>query len=120
MSTAGAGCEALKGRGSSTPCFGDIPAVPKAALSAFDEAAASGRGAAARAFSQKAERLRETLPLFHFMRDSNPEVVEAGVDGLIRLAGTPQGYTRAMCIVRSPAAVEAWREYLEEQLGAWW
>jgi hypothetical protein len=125
----GAGCEALKGRGSSTPAFLDIPERAKAALRAFDLSAAAMRGAAARAFSERAERLRETLPLFHLIQDPDPAVSEAGLDGLARLAGFPEGVTRGMCLlrdlkgmctVRDPKMIEAWREYLEDQLGAWW
>jgi hypothetical protein len=116
----GAGCEALRGRGASTPVFEDIPAKMKLALRAFDEAAPGERARAATEFSRQAERLRETLPLFHFLRDSDPDVSAAGLDGLMRLAGLPQGVTRSMCAVRDAKMTEAWREYLEDQLGAWW
>ena len=116
---AGAGCEAVPGCRSATPLFDDAPLPVVQAIRAFDGAAPAGRAAAARAVAVLADRQRETLPLWHFLQDSDPLVISAGLDGLIRLVDIPKDISREGSLRGDPGAVAAWKEYLN-LVGAWW
>jgi hypothetical protein len=116
---AGAGCTALPGRGSATPLFDDSREPFVQAVRAFDAAPPPARPAAAKAVAESATRLRDTLPLWHFLQDSDPAVVEIGFDALDRLAQKPKYISRDACHCHNRPMIEAWKEYLE-LLGAWW
>lgn len=116
---AGAGCTALPGRGSATPLFDDSKEPFVQAVRAFDAAPTPMRVSAAKVVADRATRLRDTLPLWHFLQDADPEIVAIGFDALDRVAQKPKYISRDACIRRDHSTVEAWKEYLE-LLGAWW
>ena len=88
-------------------------------MRAFDESPAANRAAAAKVVAERAARLRDTLPLWHFLQDADPAVAAIGLDALDRLAQQPKTISRESCLARERSAIDAWKEYLE-LLGAWW
>jgi len=112
---AGASCRATRERGSGTPVWDDASAELVESVRRFEDAGGAGRVAAARQVAARAERAKDALTLWHFLQDSNDEVVAIGVDALVKLVGLPEGATREASLRRDPQTLQAWKDHL-----AWW
>lgn len=113
----GAEARALPGGRLGTPRFSDAPLDLGSALDAFDAAAPHSemRAKFAAKIAQIAAGESDTLPLWHLLRDPDPEVVRYAEGALIRIAGLPPSAVAQKAVQRLDP--EVWREHLDL---LWW
>lgn len=115
----GAACRAAPSRGSGTPVYENAPAALVEAVRAFDDAAPSGRPAAARLVIERAVGPKDTLPLWHLLWDADPAVAGPAFDALAKLEPPPEDVTREAVLGRNKDALEAWKERLVDHHWLW-
>lgn len=113
----GASCRAGPGDRLGTPCFDDLETSLKKLCARYDELTPlepSRREIVAK-FAAAVERQPDTLVLWHWLADPDPEVVAVAEQALIRLAGLPPdalAQKQTTGIDR-----ETWRAHVE---ALWW
>ena len=106
---AGASCPIRPRVGPGTPAFDDAPADLRAALVAFDFAAA---GAPAISTVLAAARVRDTLTLWHLLSRVAPAERERVYDRIAELVTPPQTVSRAKALQLDPDTLTRLREEL--------
>jgi hypothetical protein len=107
---AGAFCRAWPGRGSGTPMWDDASPELVEAVRVLERSSGPSRETAARAVVRGCSRAKDTLTIWHLLQDEERGVVQVGLDAL---GAPPEGVTVEAILRRDPAALEAWRDYLE-------
>ncbi|MBI5853561.1 MAG: hypothetical protein HZB39_21335 [Planctomycetes bacterium] len=113
----GASCRAGPGDRLGTPCFDDLEPGLKKLCARYDELSPlePARRELVAKFGSAVERRLDTLVLWHWLADADPEVVALAERALIRLAGLPPDALAQKQITGIDR--ETWRAHVE---ALWW